>query len=272
MLLMSKLQEAGQFTLDGGLVDSFYDDNIVYKSIYRKFGKLFDLMHKEKLLKSDSKHYCESIYDYIIDEFGGVPDNVKIDDFLDGLLEDESFRLLIWNEDIIAPINADLEEEYQFYEEYYKSEEYWLENDYIVYEGNIDFSHTKLPSIVYKYCNANNVDEDKLAEFIEDTKPELDLEITYMNDASDKDTIVVWSSPIGEMEAPVKDEIEYIIDELLEVDESSEKEFGGKKGKYMYINLSYDIVNYTLQWKSIAEDFDNWLLEKKYITSKVNSW
>lgn len=262
------IKEAGQYTFDGEVVDSFYDENKVYKAIEKHIAPIITPLEKEGLLeKGDSlKKIAEEIYDYIIYEKGveGIPDSIDLRSFIDDYIEnDYDFHVYFWEERVLDKIVELYNDAGKFADEYYKSEEYWGENSYIALESSIDT--LEIGSNVEKLLDEYGLTEDDLKEFIdtEIDSDDLKFEATYMRAYSDRNTVTIFSSPMGESDYQVQ---EYLAEAYSNLSRDDADYISGKvdtyiskKGDYVVTNHDYDIVNYYFDMDDVEDKFNDWL-------------
>lgn len=266
---MKKIKEAGQYTLDGEVIDSFYDDNKVYKAIEKRIAPIVKPMEKAKL-KIKLRDIGETIFDYIQETYGGVPSDTNVDNFIEKVFtDDEDFYEEIWVEKVLSLIIEAINDEAKSAEEYYK-ENYWDDNSYIALESTPDERSMEIGNGVYEVLEDLGLSTDDLIEFISDevTSDDLNSATTYMRAYNEKYSVTVWSSPIGEMEHQLNDDLIEALESLYDDDIRyiMDKIETYLKGNYIYINLSYDVINYYFTWKDIEDKFEEWL-EK---TGKAN--
>lgn len=241
---------AKQYTFDGGTVDSFYDENKLYKSLYsevdRVFGSLKDKEEKKKL--------AEHLFDTLVEE--GIINRDTTPDQLMDFLETEA-GWDFWEEEVLDKLAESINEVGEWYEEYQKSEEYWGDVTYIAYEGNFSFEESEeLPEYVMEEMTAAGKNIDDLVDYLSSNKNGYDVKISvdYMNGLDEKEYIVLFSSPIGEAEYQFDG---FTMDDLSEDEEayvSRQVEYS-TRGQYLFVDLSYDIVSMYVDWDDIKNDF-----------------
>lgn len=275
------IKEAGQYTFDGEVVDSFYDENKVYKAIEKRLSPILVPLAKGGFLKSGNnlRKVSEEIYDYITEVYGGVPENMDIDSFLDNLWAEDDFRDEIWVEKVLDTIKSAFEDEAKWANEYYLTDDgdFWPDNAYIALENVII---KDLPPVLSDMGDRLDMDDAQfanyLAEYVDDeiTSDDLECVITHMNEYSDKNALVIYSTPIGEMEHQVADDLLSAFEELDEDDKeyvsNIDDAYVNDRG-WLYVDGSYEVVNYYVDFKNREDDFEEWLGKKDYIILDIGA-
>jgi len=272
-----KIKEAKQYTFDGDTVDSFYDDNKVYKFIEK-------LIENKVIERRDVRKVAEAIYDYISETYGGVPADRDISDFLEEVMAEDDFRDDIWLPLILQPIIDEYNSAAEFAEEYYTEGDYWVDNDYLVYEGDVSeslrqqYEREDLPKSVENFLEAHSMSEDDFftyfGEYLTKEKYSLTFEHTNMNSYSDSRSVVtVWSSPMGEYEDVPNDDLVGAFGELDDgdrqyVSRTVDNGYVNERSGSIFINASYDIVNYTVDFDEVEDDFVEYCEKHDYIMNK----
>lgn len=70
--------------------DAFYDDNEVFKTIYKIFKESDGYFSKQSSLYKDAKEFSEVIFDYIINNYGEIPKKEKLTNFIENMLDNDS--------------------------------------------------------------------------------------------------------------------------------------------------------------------------------------
>jgi hypothetical protein len=262
---MEKIKEAGQYTFgddyaDSAVVDSFYDDDKVYKTLYKKFKAIVEPLEKGDYIKS-AKDLVEDIYDYV----GEVPDTVSLDKYLEELFMEDDFIEEIYDPLIRQPIVEAYNAAAKYAEEYHKSEDYWGDVEYIIWEqGEIFDKNKNLPKEVESFLAEQSLSRKDLEDFVSNEHDTFitQIDFSYMRGLDDEKYIILFSSPIGEIEdqpddslldaykALPKDDQEYI---------SSTCDAYINKSGDIFVDLSYDIVTFFVEWKDIKKQFAEYM-------------
>lgn len=240
---------AKQYTFDGGTVDSFYDDNKIFKMLSsemdRVFGSIKDTEEKKKL--------AEELFDSLVEE-GVVTKDTTTDQLFDYLETEAGWDF--WEEKVLDVLAEAIDATGEWYEEYQKSEEYWGDLTYVAYEGTFGFEGSELPEEVVEDMTAAGKTMDDLVDYLKDNKYGYDVNISvdYMNGVSEEDFIVLFASQIGEVEYQFDGfDMDNLSDE--EAEYVNRKIDYYVKGDFLYVDLSYYIVSMYVDWDDIKDDF-----------------
>jgi hypothetical protein len=179
---------------------------------------------------------------------------------------DDTFREDIWLPVLDTIVSVYISEK-EFAEEYYIGEEHWDGNSYLALENPVDESNLEIGGRVHEILEEYNLSTSDLIQFIDDevTSDDLEYTHTHMKAYYDKTSVTVWSTPIGEMEHQVDDDLfdaykNLSIDDQMYVDANVKREvYLSKRGDTISVDFSYDIANFFFTWKSVEDKFNDWL-------------
>lgn len=253
-----KIKEAGQYTFDGDVVDSFYDEDKTYKTIFNRFNKIIAEAKKAGIKVLDAKKFAEELYDELVSSKGGVPESENIVKYIESWLDEDEQRETITSE-IAGKIIDFIDEKATQATEYYYSEDYWGDNSYIAYES-LDLN--KVPAEVRKFIKKAGITLPDFEKFLAENQFEAKIHISrnYSRGIDSEDYIVLWASEIGEQtdQLELDDLAKALPEDLKEYVERNVGATLSKEWDYITVYDSGAAVTYYLDWKDIKDEAEEY--------------
>jgi len=169
-----RFKEVKQYGLGGDFgpeeYDALYDDNEIFKGIYNKV-KIFEgfLKVDNDTDYKDAKDLAETIFDYIIDNYGGVPKKEKLDKFLDALFEEDTkfFKEIMKPllDAVVSYIDYYMENSLEYIMEDIK--EVAIDNFYSNLDNKLDIGSYTISDEVETFLQKNHIKTDDIPELLE---------------------------------------------------------------------------------------------------------
>lgn len=173
-IMQKRFKEVKQYGFGGDFgpeeYDALYDDNEIFKGIYNKV-KIFEgfLKVDNDTDYKDAKDLAETIFDYIIDNYGGVHKKEKLDKFLDALFEEDTKFF----KEIMKPLLDAVVSYIDYYME--NSSENIIESikeaaiDYFYsnLDNKLDIGSYTISDEVETFLQKNNIKTDDIPELLE---------------------------------------------------------------------------------------------------------